>query len=252
MMNDFIPGIFNYCDKWCSRCEFKRRCSVFVGDHRARNDVANEALIMMITDKLKVLSEILEHSSQHSPCKADLVHNEFSFLPEKNETEKTTSAGVKNFLMAKANEYERLAANWLVERKIDESVKILNEKLDLELVTVDEIALELDTLQNWLDEIDHFMGFIPVKVKRAVVSARKQNEWDFQNGFPKDSEGSAKIAVLAIEQSIEIWEQLMAYFPELEDDCLDFLARLQQLKQLTLQEFPNAMNFIRPGFDEIH
>jgi hypothetical protein len=251
MKNEFIPGIFNYCDKWCSRCEFKKRCSVYVDDNRGTNDLPNEALIMMITDKLKALSEILEHSSQLVSQTSEVVRKEFAFAGN-NEMEKPSYVEVKNSLMAKANEYEWHTASWLAERKVDESIRIFGEKLDLQLLTADEVALELATLQEWLDEIEHFMTFIPAKIKRAIASARRQNQMDFGNGFPRDSDGSAKIAILAIKQSIEIWERLMAHFPELEDDCLDFLARLQQLKDLALKEFPNAMNFIRPGFDEIH
>lgn len=251
MKNDFIPGIFNYCDKWCSRCEFKKRCSVFVDDNgEVDSTLPNEALIMMITDKLKALSEIFEHSSHLMPSMTDVAYENVMIAPEKQEIEKTPFAGTKNSIIAAGNEYERLAANWLDERKLDESIKIFSDKLDLDLITADEIALELDTVQDWLDEIGHFMTFIPVKIRRAVTNSRRRNEWESEIGFPKDCEGTAKIAILAIERSVQIWEELMAYFPELEDDCLDFLARLQHLKKLILKEFPNAMNFIRPGFDE--
>ena len=27
--NNFIPGIFNYCDRWCERCPLTARCSVY-------------------------------------------------------------------------------------------------------------------------------------------------------------------------------------------------------------------------------
>ena len=26
---DFIPGIYNYCDRWCERCAFTARCMNF-------------------------------------------------------------------------------------------------------------------------------------------------------------------------------------------------------------------------------
>ena len=26
---DFIPGIYNYCDRWCERCAFTSRCMNF-------------------------------------------------------------------------------------------------------------------------------------------------------------------------------------------------------------------------------
>jgi len=204
----------------------------------------------MITDKLKALSEILEHSSQLVPQLNDVFFMDRSFSPEINEKSYSDNVWRKKSLVELAHDYQNLAANWLHERKVDESIKIFSEKLDLNLITIDEIALELDVLQEWLDEIDHFMMLIPVKIKRAVTSSCKQERWELENGLPKDCDGSAKITVLAIDRSIEVWEKLMAYFPQLEDDCLDFLVRLQHLKELTLKEFPNAMRFIRPGFDQ--
>jgi hypothetical protein len=251
MKHDFIPGIFNYCDKWCSHCEFKKRCSVYIDENDSTdNDLPNAALITMITDKLKALSEIFEHSSQLLPSPNGVAYKKVALPAGKHEMEKTPYPRAENLLLKRAFEYRRLAFKWLEERKVDESIKIFSKKLLLDLITMDEIALELDILQEWLDEIRHFMNFIPVKLKRALTSAQRQKEYELRNGFPLDCEGSAKITILAIEKSIGNWEKLMTYFPELEDDCLDFLARLQHLKEITLKEFPNAMNFIRPGFDE--
>ncbi len=28
--DNFIPGIFNYCDRWCERCMYTHRCRVYV------------------------------------------------------------------------------------------------------------------------------------------------------------------------------------------------------------------------------
>ncbi len=44
---DFIPGIFNYCDRWCERCPFTARCMKFAmtreydDDHEA-SDINKE------------------------------------------------------------------------------------------------------------------------------------------------------------------------------------------------------------------
>ena len=29
MSTDFVPGIYNYCDRWCERCAFTTRCFLF-------------------------------------------------------------------------------------------------------------------------------------------------------------------------------------------------------------------------------
>ena len=45
----FISGIYNYCDRWCERCQFTSRCLLYAqeresaGDTEA-NDIHNEAL----------------------------------------------------------------------------------------------------------------------------------------------------------------------------------------------------------------
>src|SRR5882672_706316 len=31
----FIPGIFNYCDRWCERCIFTARCQTFAMEQEA-------------------------------------------------------------------------------------------------------------------------------------------------------------------------------------------------------------------------
>lgn len=45
---DFIPGIYNYCDRWCERCPFTARCMNFaVGEEQFPNqterDISNAA-----------------------------------------------------------------------------------------------------------------------------------------------------------------------------------------------------------------
>ncbi len=34
----FIPGIYNYCDRWCERCEFSHRCAQFAMRSHDRPD----------------------------------------------------------------------------------------------------------------------------------------------------------------------------------------------------------------------
>jgi len=39
-------------------------------------------------------------------------------------------------------------------------------------------------------------------------------------------------------------------FPEIEFAIIGYLAQLQKISRLLLIEFPDAQQFIRPGFDE--
>jgi hypothetical protein len=66
----------------------------------------------------------------------------------------------------------------------------------------------------------------------------------------KDSDGSIKVALIGMDRSIGAWGRLKEEFPEQAGDVLPLLVHLERLRRKTEHTFPNARNFIRPGFDE--
>ena len=36
--NNYIPGIFNYCDRWCERCPLTARCRVYAMEQEEHAD----------------------------------------------------------------------------------------------------------------------------------------------------------------------------------------------------------------------
>jgi hypothetical protein len=68
--------------------------------------------------------------------------------------------------------------------------------------------------------------------------------------FPKDSDGSAKVALIAIDRSMAAWGHMHSYFSSHRDQILSIIKHLDSLRQRVEQVFPEARNFVRPGFDE--
>jgi hypothetical protein len=68
--------------------------------------------------------------------------------------------------------------------------------------------------------------------------------------LPKDSDGSAKVALIGIDRSISAWGIMLRYFPAYEDELLKILVVLEKLRKKVEKEFPDARSFFRPGFDE--
>ena len=68
--------------------------------------------------------------------------------------------------------------------------------------------------------------------------------------LPKDSDGSAKVALIGIDRSISAWGIMLRYFPACEDELLKILVVLEKLRKKVEKEFPDARSFFRPGFDE--
>ena len=70
--------------------------------------------------------------------------------------------------------------------------------------------------------------------------------------FPKDSDGSAKIALIGIDRCIATWSALRtALGPDETDGILDLLVQLSAIRRDTEKLFPRARAFVRPGFDEM-
>ncbi len=65
-----------------------------------------------------------------------------------------------------------------------------------------------------------------------------------------DSDATAKVALIAVERSINAWASLLKLFKNNENDILDILVILKKIEKLAKNEFPDAMKFIRPGLDE--
>jgi hypothetical protein len=51
----FIPGVYNYCDRWCERCPFTGRCRVF----------ADEAEHEFERDHGPLTEPMAEHTEKH-------------------------------------------------------------------------------------------------------------------------------------------------------------------------------------------
>ena len=65
----------------------------------------------------------------------------------------------------------------------------------------------------------------------------------------RDSSGSAKVALIAIERSLAAWVAMREMFPEETDSMLEILLHLDRLRRSVKRKFPRAKSFKRPGFD---
>jgi hypothetical protein len=121
-----------------------------------------------------------------------------------------------------------------------------------QLLFINNTEDEVLKFKDALEVIQRYCFFIPPKIHRAYldfqerVSNEKTDEFDPLS----DNLGSAKIALIAVERSITAISVLYSLLPEDEDEMLGFLSSLAKMKKMLLSDFPKAMEFKRPGFDE--
>jgi hypothetical protein len=96
--------------------------------------------------------------------------------------------------------------------------------------------------------VSWFYSMIYVKVRRAVRGLAEDDPAG--RDWPADHDGSAKVALLAVERSQAAWLQIvergLATWTEVEP----FIRQLLWLREEIERIFPNARAFVRPGFDE--
>jgi len=242
-----IEGIYNYCDRWCERCEFTKQCANFkiYRTHFPDNEDLNinnqrfwEKLHKIFDQTLKMIKEkAIEQGIDLESIDFDLAKNKEDVYHSK----------AKKFEITELSEvYINLVSSWF--DRSNDSFKELAEDYKIK----DELGLpildsnkDIDELNNIVDVIQWYQHQIQVKIMRALMGKLEDNNTG-ENDFPNDSDGSAKVALIGIDRSISAWGKMLLYLPDKEDDLLKILVLLEQLRRKTEKVFPNAR---RPGFD---
>ena len=104
-------------------------------------------------------------------------------------------------------------------------------------------------LEEMVEIIHWYQHFIYVKLLRAVRGTLGDAEAEWED-LPKDSDGSAKVALIAIDRSMAAWGHMHQFFPSHQDQIMAIIVHLERLRNRTETIFPEARHFVRPGFDE--
>ncbi|MBK8969647.1 MAG: hypothetical protein IPM36_23900 [Lewinellaceae bacterium] len=102
--------------------------------------------------------------------------------------------------------------------------------------------------QDAVDVIRWYQYFISAKVHRAIGGMEHLEEFD--DPLQSDSNGSAKIANIAIERSLGAWEVIGRQLIEKKEEIWVLQQQLQHLRAELDRIFPKLKNFHRPGFDD--
>lgn len=237
----FIPGIYNYCDRWCERCTLSHKCLTYAHELELmahENEPETEKLAeAKYWKELKIsfdsaLELIADEAKERGIDIKELPVVEYE-KPEESVVEKASgyySKSMCNWLNVHKNLFVKRADDLMLNRK--------NKRKALKFID----ALEV---------IQWFCFYISAKVHRSHVGLDEHlNREGYDPGVLWDNRGSAKVAILAVDRSIEALLVIYYELPELEDEILSFLSQLAQIKAGLLVVFPTAMEFKRPGFDD--
>lgn len=244
---DFIPGVYNYCDRWCDRCHLQQQCMSYVigkkleekkklnmarlSEENRREGNLWSRLRMAFDAAYKALHELSEERG---------ISVEEIFMTEKyaydllddDDEETKSQPGYINpdtaDMVLSCCIYEHFADKCIEQISESESDNEKNEELSEAIEVV-----------NW------YLDLIQSKLRRALhgynASLAGKNNGEYY--------GSAKVAMLLLDRSIQSWKIIQFYCPELHRDIAQLLFILNQVRTDADKQFPNALAFMRPGFD---
>ena len=226
---ELIPGVYNYCDRWCERCTMAKHCSIYYMEQQEiKNGEENKNSVDRISDIFSLTMEMMQDMSSELGIDFDEI-GDFT-IPEHTPSK----------LEELAIKYGKDVMLWLSANN-----KFFNDYSENIMLVNEEASFKIG---DCLETISWYSSVIGAKIHRSM----SQLDTDYGDNISdiEDQKGSAKVALISIDKSMESFIYILNNIGEQEDDSLNFLAALSKIRRNILKLFPDALDFIRPGFDE--
>ena len=240
----YISGIYNYCDRWCERCALTDRCLNYEMEEEENAEAAKsgggDKLWDHLHESLKTAMALLEDLAEEMGIDLEAI-----------DGEKEAGADNKVHILSQmSRRYIHAVDTWLEDRQdlVTGLLKDQKERAHLKVVGPEADKAPV-SLGEAVEVILYYKYLISAKLARAIQGKDDEADLDLED-FPKDSDGSAKVALIGIDRSISAWGALLQYFPEQKSELVKRIGFLKQIRDVTEKEFSNARAFVRPGFDE--
>lgn len=252
---NYIAGIYNYCDSRCNRCAFTNRCAVMGFMNKLNAGLMKEGMEIDYDQPVQAVT-VGMHLDMNMGMMDDAIEmditDEVSEEMQERE-ERIRSAASEHELTKLARRYRKKVHPLLTDTFIElvkEKAKELSGLKNIGLLSKESIRTTLGSINEHIETLMSFHFFLEVKISTAISSRYMDEELQDDDGDQKYHDGVMKVVLLSIDQLMHAWKELGEYLAESEYDGGKALAMLDQLKKMIIKEFPDAMKFKRPGFDE--
>jgi hypothetical protein len=226
---DRIELISAYCDRWCERCAYTARCAAYACDVAAGmcGDFAQGLELTFGTaSPVDAGFDGLDDDDDDGLETAEELAAIDRFVEDSH-----ARVGASP-ITALAFDYTSGACSWL---------HVHRERLS---AGADPVLTEALAIAGY------DAAFVGAKLYRALCGkdqARYERDAD-EDRIQNDWNGSAKVALISLERSEAAWRTIAQAAGDAVPARL--AARAGELRRHVLAEFPDALAFVRPGFDE--
>jgi hypothetical protein len=220
----WIPHISSYCDVRCHRCPFNTRCWSFAVLQGLEPDSPED---------VEPAEPEFEPQTPRRPGWAEVHHVDVDDSEMTVDEEKAYDARA-----------QRMENDPLARHASSYASDVSEILLPLLKECSQDVTEAMHDVYSW-------SLTIAAKTHRAIGSLEFNKDEEIEiDAVQNDANGSAKVVLVAIEQSMAAWST-MAQAGVLDSGLVKYLAdELVFLENELRERFPFAMAFVRPGFDE--
>ncbi|MDO8543355.1 MAG: hypothetical protein Q7S40_23195 [Opitutaceae bacterium] len=253
-----IEGVYNYCDRWCERCPLTARCLLFKLDRgrparrgagsseRQSQDLHNEEFWDELATSFALAMRVIRREAKKRGIDFD-APGALANAEETARARREHAAREGRVLHRSAVAYIK-TAKALMDRLPEEMAEIEQAlATQVRLGAGNPHAVAAEIRDAW-QVVQWYLWMVDVKLQRAF-SSRVSHALEAPGTSTRDADGSAKVALIAIDRSIAAWARLRSHFSGEADAILDLLVQLDRLRHAAERDFPHARAFKRPGFD---
>lgn len=250
-----IPGIFNWCDRWCERCPMTARCTLF------QQEQENKAILdsdLSQDDKMEKLKEKMMESFEMLSESEDEFEFDLDDIDEEEQEEAMHEHEINELkidihpISDLSEAYMKESMEWLRNKRKDPAYQPYFQIMYAEKKDYSLLSNEFKKVLGHLEAIQWYQTMIPVKCRSAFNYLSDKSFWDEYSVTERAYNGTAKVALICVQNSINAWQGMLFWSKDEENFILPLLDKLVEIKQMLEDEFPDAYKFIRPGFDKIY
>jgi hypothetical protein len=252
-MNDTIPGIYNYCDRWCERCPLSNRCLLFLQELDTKSETEAE-------ENTAFWEELESNMKENENEIEEFISDYDEFVPPDEEEleevlkemEETGEKARRSRLIQLCGVYRETLRPWLETHSDAEIRKLIYSRINISESRRNSNEKDHKMAADCMEVVQWYLFFMEAKFYRALTGKISGEEIRFEPDYPTDSEASAKVGMIAVDRSRQAIISLWDILPKTNkhDDLMHALSYLDQIKRESLREFPGATKIRRPGFDD--
>jgi hypothetical protein len=209
---DAVPGVYNYCNRWCQRCRFTARCTVFVNGHPDSPEARTAVPFEPIPDPA-LMAELEKAGAFDEPTAAEM------------------------------RDYERRARTLEARVNAEPAMRLVKGYALAAEIALGELG---DGAHPGLEVVHHYQHFVTAKVYRALHGMH--DEFFDPLDMEGDAYGTAKAALIAMDELMDAWLAIGGGPKAIAEiaEAVDLLGKTRAALEAAL---PRAREFVRPGFD---